>query len=1319
MKHFKSIGFLVLAAALLAGPVTSSAAIQAVGSVNSIQVVTDPANGNQKVVFGLSSGGALEIVPYAPDLVRVRYHWDGIWSKEDIAIAKPAGEWSAFSTTFQDAGNLYRIITPALEVEVVKSPNIQVHFKSLQGFYLSRDFRMEYNVQYDPVSDPSYDNLRYTHALPNGFKLKNIREMPAGEAYFGFGEYAGPMNRRGHTIQGWNSDTFAWEEFWSPMYMTMPFFYGLQPELPGRPSTAYGIFFNNPARPVFRMGTQWDDRYSYEAADGQIDYFFFGGGDAHQMKDVLDRFTELTGRPTMLPKWAFGHHMSRWSYNNQGWVQWLAQEFRNRDIPLDAIYLDIDYFDIDANDYYLDSTLHQFQFNYMFPNPYGMIQYTAARGVKLVAMIEAWLTHTDPKYSDGFNAFHYLKDYNFNQLITSIYFGNVSWVDFSSSPARSWWKNHIVNFLNQYPLAGIWNDLNEPADNGEIPLNAQYWLDGRYPVQWDSRKFHLNEKNVYNIRETSLTYEALLDRYPGQRPFVLSRAGYPGIQRYALGWSGDNVASWNHCRHNIGLGVSVMISGQANFGHDVGGFVGTTSGELLTRWTEWSALNPFFRNHSMKWDEEREPWRFGEFYGGKMADMIKFRYRLMPYLYTLAYESTVSGIPMNTPTVMHFQHDPETHYRNDNDFMVGDYLLASPIFSPGTSVRWTYLPSGSDWYNWYTGSKHTGGTWSMQNAPVGTLPLYARAGAIIPMGPDMAYTDQFLPDFQDIHIWPNPVGFSSEFTLHEDDGLSFDFLNGGFAQTRFVQTSGADSFTVVIHEREGTFDTGSRHYYLKVRDLDAPTGVTINGQAIPYDTIHAAHACYSYDAGSRLLTVKVPDTREHTEVVASVIPGYTPLTWVGATYNWPTNGAIQPTDNLWINTQSSPQGAGVAARVIYSLNEGVTWQTNTLNPNGAAGQNDRWHRNLGTFPNGTKLWYHVEVTDAQGVTLADNNGGMFYRATVGILGPPLVWLGSSHNWPLDGSIQPTDNFWVNTYTYPQNASQETLVILSTNQGASWITNTMVKAGNVGNDDWWHRNLGTFPNGTVIWYWMRGSDNHGTTRIDNNGGAYYRVTVGIPLPALVWAGNQQQFPAHGNITPTDNLWLNLESWPRQAGVLAQAMISHDDGATWTTNTMTLAGTRSNGANDWWNLNLGTFTNGTKVWYWLRVTDSHGTTRVVDNGGAYYKTLVGTVGPVLVWAGNVDQFPANGNVTSGSDLWLNVESWPRFSGVQSRIIYRVNGGAWTTVTMNLAGVRGNNDWWNRNMGKFPAGAQVQYYFEVEDSHGTIRRVPTTGSHTATVN
>ncbi|MBU0677288.1 MAG: hypothetical protein KJ626_04155, partial [Verrucomicrobia bacterium] len=721
--------------------------IQQVGAVTDIQIVTDSETGQKKAVCSLATGGAVEVAPFAPDVFRVRFHWAGLFEMDEISIAKPRAEWPGSISEFVDNGNTFTIETPEMIAEIVRTPNFQVHFKDADGYYLLRDDRTEFNPDYHPVNDPSYVDIQRTQAWPQGFKLKAVKEMPGNEVYFGFGEYPGPLNRRGRTIQGWNTDTFAWGEFQNPMYMSLPFFYGVQGWTEDHPPFAYGVFFNNPARPTFKMGSERGDQYSFEAGDGQLDYFFFGGGEDHTMKKVLSRYSELTGRAYMLPKWALGFHQSRHSYRNQDWVEWLADEFRNQDIPCDAIYLDIGTQERSGQQ-------HQLTFNTNFTDVAGMISYCENKGINLVPLVEPCLTLEDPMYGEAEAGLHFAKDRYLNTYVGENFLGNVSWLDFSSSATREWWKGKLVDYLNDYPFPAIWNDLNEPNE-ANMPLDLIWYMDGRFGgglETEDSRKWNQNVKNTFCVRECEVTHQALREKSPDKRPFVLSRAGWPGIQCYATGWSGDNVASYDHLRHNIPLGVSVMISGQANFGHDVGGFMGDSWGDLLTRWTQWGSLNPVFRNHNIDTTNPQEPWVFGSPYTEYIRDAIKFRYKLMPYIYTLAHESTVTGIPMNTPTVFHFMYDTETHYQNDYEFMVGDYLLAAPVYESNASDRWLYLPSGVEWYKWQDDSKTTGGGWVNVSAPQGTLPLFVRSGAIIPMGPAMSHVNEYQPEYVDVHV---------------------------------------------------------------------------------------------------------------------------------------------------------------------------------------------------------------------------------------------------------------------------------------------------------------------------------------------------------------------------------------------------------------------------------------------------------------------------------------------------------------------------------------------------------------------------------------
>ncbi|MCI5141226.1 MAG: DUF4968 domain-containing protein, partial [Candidatus Electrothrix sp. ATG1] len=586
------------AACLLLTPLTDVAAeVAVVGPVTEIKQLSQ--GSKKKIVFTTENAGACVVIPYAADLIRVRCHWDFTadeqWQTPDMAIAEKLENWPDFPVEFRDAGDNYYITTDQVQVEVVKKPNLRFNFKHPKDtyYYLSEGLRLEYDKEYFVFDEENttYRGMKKSDMIPWWYKVRAVQKMPADEVYFGLGEVPYPLKKgQGTHVQFWNADTFMWNEYKNPMYMSLPLMYGVRPASNEHPAFAYGIFFNNPARPVFMFGKEREHprqsrfnlghkngQYSFEAGDGQIDFFFFGGGPRHSMKEVLSRYTRLTGQPTFLPKWAYGHHMSRWSYN-QHEIYSLIEEHRQRNIPLDAVYLDIDYFDQSPDGReYRKNDLHQLTFNRQW-NPGAMFHHASSRNVRLVPLIEAWLSQTDPMFGHADSSKYFIQDEQGKSKLTNLYFGRVGWIDFTSWEARDWWKKEVRGFLDKYPFDGIWNDLNEPADeqdqnNDPLRLASRYAMSG-HDFQWDdSRRWHHNVKNTYSLYETWLTYETLQEKYPEKRPFVLSRSAWPGIQRYALNWSGDNKATWEHLRINIKLGLNTMISGQVNFGHDVGGFV--------------------------------------------------------------------------------------------------------------------------------------------------------------------------------------------------------------------------------------------------------------------------------------------------------------------------------------------------------------------------------------------------------------------------------------------------------------------------------------------------------------------------------------------------------------------------------------------------------------------------------------------------------------------------------------------------------------------------------------------------------------------------
>ncbi|MBU0678992.1 MAG: DUF5110 domain-containing protein [Verrucomicrobia bacterium] len=815
--------------------VTPATAATTVGNVTGVTVTTNGA-GNITASFAISTGGSVEVTPYAPDVVRVNFHWVGQFATEEIMIDKALDQWSSAAAALSDQGSYYLIETSELNIEIEKTP-YKIHFKDKSGFYLLQEDFTEYDDTYNYTGQSGWSGGGIS-------KLKSRKTVPTDQAFFGLGEYGGPMNRRGRELECWNTGTYNWGEFTNPTYLNIPFFYGVQPPHGGNPAYVYGLFFHNQCRPLFKFGTEASDKVSFQAGDGRMDYFFFGGGSGHTFAEVIDRYSELIGRPTMLPKWGLGYHLSRFSYSNQAWVEYIADEAVNTDIPCDAVYLDIDYMDADADNDPLDGNLYQLTFNGNFPNPAGMVSYCHARGVKVVPLIEPWLhaTSGDPLYSEANSNLHFIKDNGSSTVTRGIYVGNVSWFDYTSSAMNSWWQGKIINWFNSVDMDGIWNDLTEPEGGDSIPYNGLLWQDGKYGDNTDSRRYWSNERNYFGIRASRQSYNTMLAKDPNERPFILGRSGNAGLQRYAVSWSGDTRANWFYHQKTIRFGMGAVIAGAAWYGNDVGGFAGSPDGELMVRSTEANCLTPFFRNHGDKSASDREPWRFGEPYQGHQRDLIKLRYRLMPYLYTLAYEATQTGKPMNVPAVFDYYEDANTHSQNDYEYLVGDYIFCAPVYSQGASSRSVYLPYAQDvkWYYWPSGvpstgpggQEYDGGQTVNVSAPLGDCPLFVRSGAIIPMGPSMQHANEFQPVWMDINCWPEG---DSEFTLHEDDGETWDFLSGEYARTRLVSSRTATDWNFTIEARQGSYDPGTRDFYIYCMNpgTSVVQGVTKNGAALP------------------------------------------------------------------------------------------------------------------------------------------------------------------------------------------------------------------------------------------------------------------------------------------------------------------------------------------------------------------------------------------------------------------------------------------------------------------------------------------------------
>lgn len=556
------------------------------------------------------------------------------------------------------------------------------------------------------------------------------------ETYYGFGEKAfAEMSRNGKYIVNWNSDTFAYPVGLDPIYQSIPFFYALSQ------GKSYGIFFNNTFRSYFDMGKTSPDRYVFGADGGEMDYFVFTGGRERSPKKVLEDYAKLTGKTNLPPIWALGNQQSRWSYFPEKRVREIAEGFRSRKIPADVIYLDIDYMD-GYRVFTWDKT--------RFPNPAKLVSDLKADGFKTVLIIDPGIKVDEnyATYTDGKRANAYVKNPDGTDLVRNVWAKESTFPDFTDPKAREWFGNQYKNHIAE-GIAGFWNDMNEPGvfmtdqtPKPETFHNPAKTFPYDTPHAGDGlRDTHRRYHNVYGMLMTRSSFEGVKKLAPEKRPFILTRAGFAGVQRYSAVWTGDNVASWEHLRLTIPMLTNLSVSGVPFVGADVGGFAENPSGELYARWLQAAALTPFLRSHSSAGTNNKEPWEYGEQFTKINRASVELRYQFLPYLYTLFYQHERTGQPVLRPLWYEYPNDVKTYLRDD-EYLVGRDLLVAPVLWEGRDIREVYFPAGDDWRDWETGEVFKGGTSHWLKAPLDRLLVYARVGSVIPTQPVIQTTDE-------------------------------------------------------------------------------------------------------------------------------------------------------------------------------------------------------------------------------------------------------------------------------------------------------------------------------------------------------------------------------------------------------------------------------------------------------------------------------------------------------------------------------------------------------------------------------------------------
>lgn len=649
--------------------------------------------------------------------------------------------------------NILNIKTDILDINVYDEFKVDIY--NLKGEVLCRDYR-------DKREPFRRLGTNSTLAKEEGHKLEGHEEykvyiskvMEEDMYFYGLGERTGYLNKKGYHYRNWNTDDpTPHGETYSQLYKSIPFLIGLKDK------EAFGIFFDNHFESHFDMGKENSKYYYFGAMDGNLDYYFMYGPTVNK---VVNEYTNITGKTPLPQLWTLGYQQCRWSYAPQERTMEIAKCFREKNIPCDVIYLDIDYMD----------GFRVFTWdNKKFENPKEFLKELKEMGFKVVTIIDPGVKVDKGYkiYDEGLKKGYFATDKDGIVYKNYVWPGESVFPDFMNSKTRKWWAEN-QKIMMDLGVSGIWNDMNEPASfNGPLPDDVVFDNDG---ILVTHKEIH----NVYGHMMDKATYEGI-KKATNKRPFVVTRACYAGTQKYATVWTGDNQSTWEHLRMSLPMLMNLGLSGMAFCGTDVGGFGHDCTAELLSRWVQVGAFTPLFRNHSTIGSREQEPWAFDKITEDINRKYIKLRYRLIPYLYDMMYKCENSGEPIIRPLLFNYQNDEKTYEIND-EFNFGDNILVSPVVEQGARQRLVYLPKGDNWIDYWTGEEHEGGKYIIKDAPLDICPIFIKALSIIPIGKEQNYVGENNEDTLTIKIYLGKENGESTYTHILDDGESFDYKDG-------------------------------------------------------------------------------------------------------------------------------------------------------------------------------------------------------------------------------------------------------------------------------------------------------------------------------------------------------------------------------------------------------------------------------------------------------------------------------------------------------------------------------------------------------------
>lgn len=804
-----------------------------------------------------TDGVEIRLMFLTDSILRIRAGFDGDFAEESYSLVLTAWE-----DRMDDFMKKYRKKVDAAKATLTDGETEAVIQGKLLKVVVEKDpFRICVYDEDGTLIHADIVDLAYQE--DSNHRRIHTSEINADDCFYGFGEKTGEFNKAQKFMNMSPKDAMGYNpKETDSLYKHIPFYIKLNRVT----RKAVGYFYHNTYECDFDMGREksnyWKMHSRYRADGGDIDLFLIAGP---SMSQVVQGYTDLTGKSALLPRTALGYLGSSMYYPEleadcDDAILEFIDTTKEEEIPVDGFQLSSGYCTVET-----DKGVKRCVFTWnpkRFKDPKDFFKQMGDRGITVTPNVKPGMLLIHPMLEEMKAKDMFVKASDNDEPGIGTWWGGKGiFVDYTKQSTREHWKAMLKEHVLDYGTTSIWNDNCEY--DSMVDKDCRCYFEGKGGTIGQL-------KSVMSSIMCHITDEAILESTPNLRPYIVCRSGHAGIQKYAQTWAGDNLTHWDTLKYNIATILGMGLSGVANQGCDIGGFYGVApEGELFLRWIQNGIFQPRFSIHSVNTDNTvTEPWMYSDL-KDDIRKAIEFRYRLNPYLYSLTYRAHVTGDPIMEPMCYAFQNDPKC-YDEGVDFMFGDSMLVANVVDKGAKTRKVYLPAGTTFYDFYTRERYEGGQTIEIPVTLSSIPVFVPSGAMIPMAINQMNNlrTQYATGINLLCA----ADKDGQFTLYEDDGVTMNYENGDYLKTNITMTAGEKTY--LDFTNEGSYETKVENMYIDMIHRDkAPYWVTIDGKQIPHflhrRKFEDAECGWYYSQRLKSVQIKYPNPKKDYQVLVS------------------------------------------------------------------------------------------------------------------------------------------------------------------------------------------------------------------------------------------------------------------------------------------------------------------------------------------------------------------------------------------------------------------------------------------------------------------